>query len=39
VPVAYTFLDDAKRYLNIALVWLRLRKPDPVAPAAPAIAE
>lgn len=31
VPVAYTMLDDAKRYSNMALVWLRLRKPD--APA------
>ncbi len=28
VPVAYTLLDDARRYVNIALVWLRLRKPD-----------
>ncbi|MDP1671440.1 MAG: efflux RND transporter permease subunit, partial [Alphaproteobacteria bacterium] len=28
VPVAYTFLDDAKRYVNKALVFLRLRKPD-----------
>jgi len=28
VPVAYTLLDDAKRYMNIALVFLRLRKPD-----------
>ncbi len=28
VPVAYTFLDDAKRSVNKALVFLRLRKPD-----------
>ncbi len=28
VPVAYTMLADAKRYINIVLVWLRLRKPE-----------
>lgn len=32
VPVAYTMLDDAKRYVNIALIWLHLRKPDAAAP-------
>ncbi len=28
VPVAYTLLADAKRYVNVGLVLLRLRKPD-----------
>jgi hypothetical protein len=45
VPVAYTMLDDAKRYLNdakrylnIALVWAHLRKPNLVAPPATPVA-
>lgn len=39
VPVAYTMLEDAKRYVNIALVWLRLRKPDEPAPSTPIAAD